>query len=145
MRVLKFILPSWRRDISLDDRVSQKEDNVRAFESDVRDCKLFFYSQLENTRYRIPPRQIFLFCAELCTWRNLFHNLEKLEREREIQFGLHSTNASKIREDERRRTRCIAKKKGKEKKLETKTRWTKMNLKRMVRGWKNNAKKKKIR
>lgn len=100
----------------MDDRVSQKEDNVRAFESDVRDCKLFFYSQLENTRYRIPPRQIFLFCAELCTWRNLFHNLEKLEREREIQFGLHSTNASKIREDERRRTRCIAKKKGKEKK-----------------------------
>lgn len=67
----------------MDDRVSQKEDNVRAFESDVRDCKLFFYSQLENTRYRIPPRQIFLFCAELCTWRNLFHNLEKLERERE--------------------------------------------------------------
>lgn len=35
------------------------------------------------------------------------------------------------------------KKKEKKKKLETKTRWTKMNLKRMVRGWKNNAKKKK--
>lgn len=127
----------------MDDRVSQKEDNVRAFESDVRDCKLFFYSQLENTRYRIPPRQIFLFCAELCTWRNLFHNLEKLERERE-RFNSDYTRRTrrkyaKMNDEER----VASQKKRKEKKLETKTRWTKMNLKRMDRGWKNNAKKKK--
>lgn len=101
----------------MDDRVSQKEDNVRAFESDVRDCKLFFYSQLENTRYRIPQGRFSFFAPSCVLGATCFTILKNSrEREREIQFGLHSTNASKIREDERRRTRCIAKKKRKRKK-----------------------------
>lgn len=69
------------------DCVGKKEDNVRTFESDVRDCKLFFYRVLASWKHAlpyIPPRQIFLFCCELNTAYNLFHNLEKLLRQREI-------------------------------------------------------------
>lgn len=101
-----------------------------------------FFTRNLKTRATVSPQGRFSFFAPSCVLGATCFTILKNSRERE-RFNSDYTNASKIREDERRRTRCIAKKKEKKKKLETKTRWTKMNLKRMDRGWKNNAKKKK--
>lgn len=78
----------------------------------------YFFTRNLKTRATVSPQGRFSFFAPSCVLGATCFTILKnsREREREIQFGLHSTNASKIREDERRRTRCIAKKKGKEKK-----------------------------
>lgn len=118
LRVLKFTLPSWHLASRYLIGRSRQPEGRQCSSLRVRCTRLQIVFLLATWKHALPypPKADFPFLRRVVYLAQLVSQSWKTRERKRERFGLHSTNASKIREDERRRTRCIAKKKGKEKK-----------------------------